>query len=64
MNVILLKPEDEMVNIYIRCFNYKHPIPSAERNNALVEILPYLQDTKILSRGRFRSWKYKVGSQG
>jgi len=63
INTELLKPEDEIVSTYVRRFEYGYPTPSLERNDALAEILPYLQDKDILSRGRFGSWKYEVGNQ-
>jgi hypothetical protein len=59
----LLLPEDEIVSTYLRRFDHGYPTPTLERNDALEEILPYLQDMNILSRGRFGSWKYEVGNQ-
>lgn len=59
----LLKPEDKIVSTYVCRFDHGCPTPSLERNGALTEILPYLQDKDILSRGRFGSWKYEVGNQ-
>lgn len=63
INTDLLKPEDEIVSTYARRFDHGYPTPSLERNDALAEILPYLADKDILSRGRFGSWKYEVGNQ-
>ncbi|KAJ4421746.1 hypothetical protein N0V82_003590 [Gnomoniopsis sp. IMI 355080] len=63
INTELLKPDDEIVSTYVRRFDHGYPTPSLERNEALAEILPYLQDKEILSRGRFGSWKYEVGNQ-
>ncbi|KAK7737038.1 hypothetical protein SLS53_006795 [Cytospora paraplurivora] len=63
INTDLLKPEDEIVSTYVRRFDHGYPTPSLERNGALAEILPYLADKNILSRGRFGSWKYEVGNQ-
>jgi hypothetical protein len=63
INTELLIPEDEIVSTYIRRFDHGYPTPSLERNDALADILPYLQDKDILSRGRFGSWKYEVGNQ-
>jgi hypothetical protein len=34
-----------------------------ERDGALKQLLPKLQDMGIYSRGRFGSWKYEVGNQ-
>ncbi|KAI2997846.1 hypothetical protein CBS147346_8468 [Aspergillus niger] len=63
INTTLLQPEDEIVSTYVRRFDHGYPTPSLERNGALNEILPYLQQKDILSRGRFGSWKYEVGNQ-
>lgn len=63
INTELLRPEDEIVSTYVRRFDHGYPTPSLERNGALDEILPYLQQKDILSRGRFGSWKYEVGNQ-
>lgn len=59
----LLEPEDEIVSTYIRRFDHGYPTPSLERDGALADILPYLRDKDILSRGRFGSWKYEVANQ-
>jgi hypothetical protein len=59
----LLRPEDEIVSTYVRRFDHGYPTPSIERDGALAEILPYLKDKDILSRGRFGAWKYEVGNQ-
>jgi hypothetical protein len=63
INTDLLKPEDEIVSTYVRRFDHGYPTPTLERNDALSEVLPYLQRKDILSRGRFGSWKYEVGNQ-
>lgn len=64
INTSLLDSEDEIVSTYIRRFDHGYPTPSVERNGALAEALPYLQNKDILSRGRFGAWKYEVGNQG
>ncbi|KAJ6152630.1 hypothetical protein N7497_006949 [Penicillium chrysogenum] len=37
--------------------------PTLEREGALTQILPKLQEKGIWSRGRFGSWRYEVGNQ-
>ena len=59
----LLEPGDEIVSTYARRFEHGYPTPSLERDGALDEVLPYLLDKSILSRGRFGAWKYEVGNQ-
>lgn len=64
INVELLRPEDEIVSVYLRSFDHGYPIPSLERNEILDKVLPRLKEKGIYSRGRFGSWKYEVGNQG
>lgn len=59
----LMRPEDEIVSTYVRRFDHGYPTPHVDRDGALAEILPYLQDKDILSRGCFGSWTYEVGNQ-
>ncbi|KAF5672845.1 UDP-galactopyranose mutase [Fusarium circinatum] len=63
INTDLLKPDDEIVSTYVRRFDHGYPTPTLERDDALSEVLPYLYDKDILSRGRFGAWKYEVGNQ-
>lgn len=59
----LLRHDDEIVSTYVRRFDHGYPTPTLERDGVLQEILPYLRNRDILSRGRFGSWKYEVGNQ-
>lgn len=63
INTDMLKPDDEIVSTYVRRFDHGYPTPHLDRDGALAEALPYLQDKDILSRGRFGAWKYEVGNQ-
>ncbi|TGZ81753.1 FAD/NAD(P)-binding domain-containing protein [Ascodesmis nigricans] len=63
VNTSLLSPDAEIVSTYHRAFDHGYPTPTLERDGALKEILPKLEDMDILSRGRFGSWKYEVGNQ-
>lgn len=63
VNTDMLKPEDEIVSTYHRCFDHGYPTPTLEREGVLKELLPALQDKGIYSRGRFGSWRYEVGNQ-
>ena len=49
----------------IRCRRLEHgyPTPSVGREGVLVDALPWLQQHKIWSRGRFGSYRYEVGNQ-
>lgn len=59
----MLKPSDEIVSTYHRRFDHGYPTPTLEREGALKQLLPALQDKDIWSRGRFGSWRYEVGNQ-
>lgn len=63
VNTDMLKPTDEIVSIYNRCFEHGYPTPSLEREGVLTQIFPVLESLDILSRGRFGSWRYEVGNQ-
>lgn len=63
VNTEMLKPEDEIVSTYHRRFDHGYPTPTLEREGALKQMLPYLQEKGIYSRGRFGSWRYEVGNQ-
>jgi len=61
INTDMLKPTDEIVSTYHRCFDHGYPTPSLEREDVLTQLLPKLQEKDIYSRGRFGSWRYEVG---
>jgi protoporphyrinogen oxidase len=63
INTDMLKLEDEIVSTYHRRFDHGYPTPTLEREGALKQLLPALQDKDIWSRGRFGSWRYEVGNQ-
>lgn len=63
VNTEMLKPEDEIVSTYHRCFDHGYPTPTLERESVLKQMLPALLDKGIYSRGRFGSWRYEVGNQ-
>lgn len=41
---------------------YSYPTPSVERDDILAEVIPWLEDHGIYSRGRFGMWKYEVAN--
>jgi len=41
---------------------YAYPIPSLARDEALNEIIPFLEAQDIYSRGRFGLWRYETGN--
>lgn len=63
INTEMLRPDDEIVSTYHRCFDHGYPTPTLEREGALTQLLPALLEKGIYSRGRFGSWRYEVGNQ-
>jgi protoporphyrinogen oxidase len=63
-NAGLLEP-GERANIVSRwCYyaDYSYPTPSVERDAILSEVIPWLENRQIYSRGRFGMWKYEVAN--
>lgn len=63
-NAGLLEP-GERNNIVSRwCYyaDYSYPTPSVDRDDILAEVIPWLEDCDIYSRGRFGMWKYEVAN--
>ena len=48
---------------WYRRLEHGYPTPSVGREGVLVDALPWLQQHKIWSRGRFGSYRYEVGNQ-
>jgi hypothetical protein len=42
--------------------DYSYPTPSVERDSILSQVIPYLENHGIYSRGRFGMWKYEVSN--
>jgi hypothetical protein len=59
----ILTPKDEIVSTFYRYLPYGYPTPTLDRDDALSQILPYLEQRNVFTRGRFGSWKYEVGNQ-
>jgi hypothetical protein len=63
-NAGLLQP-GERANIVSRwCYyaDYSYPTPSVERDGILSDVMPWLEERDIYSRGRFGMWKYEVAN--
>lgn len=41
---------------------YSYPTPSVERDGILADVIPFLEQHQIYSRGRFGMWKYEVSN--
>ena len=64
MNAGLIKDEDrkDIVDTWLFDARYSYPIPTVERDGILAEVIPYLEQHHIYSRGRFGIWKYEVSN--
>ncbi len=60
-----LLEKGERANIVSRwCYyaDYSYPTPTVERDEILAEVIPWLEERDIYSRGRFGMWKYEVSN--
>jgi protoporphyrinogen oxidase len=52
----------DIVSTYLIDSPYLLPVPTLDRDEALVTIHSFLESESIFSRGRFGGWKYEVGN--
>jgi protoporphyrinogen oxidase len=62
-SVGLLRSGERIVSRWYRRLPYGYPVPTLDRDQVLDELLPFLRELGIYSRGRFGAWKYEVGNQ-
>ena len=64
INAGLIKEEDrkDIVDTWVYHADYSYPTPSVERDAILAQVIPYLEQHDIYSRGRFGMWKYEVSN--
>jgi protoporphyrinogen oxidase len=64
INCGMLKEEDrkDVVSTWVYHADYSYPTPSVERDGILSQVIPYLEQHDIYSRGRFGMWKYEVSN--
>jgi protoporphyrinogen oxidase len=58
----VVEGEPEVASMHVIESEYAYPVPTLTRDDALRVIQPWLMEKKILSRGRFGSWKYEIGN--
>jgi hypothetical protein len=63
-NAGLLQPgeREDIVSTWVYDADYAYPTPSVERDEILSEVIPWLEERGIYSRGRFGMWKYEVSN--
>jgi protoporphyrinogen oxidase len=52
----------DVVDTWVYHAEYSYPTPSVERDGILGQVIPYLEQHDIYSRGRFGMWKYEVSN--
>ena len=52
----------DIVSTWVYNARYSYPIPTLERDRILAEVIPYLENHNVYSRGRFGMWKYEVSN--
>lgn len=63
INTELMTADSEVVSLYYRRMEHGYPTPSLGRDGVLEKALPFLQQKRVFSRGRFGSYKYEVANQ-
>lgn len=63
INTDLMSADSEVVSLYYRRMEHGYPTPSLGRDAVLEKALPFLQQKRVFSRGRFGSYKYEVANQ-
>jgi protoporphyrinogen oxidase len=58
----LVSAGDPVASEHVIEVDYAYPVPTLDRDRALAAIQPWLEERRILSRGRFGSWRYEIGN--
>lgn len=59
----LLGERTEVVSFWHRREEHGYPTPFAGRDQVLSALLPWFEERRVYSRGRFGAWKYEVSNQ-
>jgi hypothetical protein len=52
----------DIVDTWVYHADYSYPTPSVERDGILSQVIPWLEQHDVYSRGRFGMWKYEVSN--
>lgn len=52
----------QLASVHVEHIPYAYPIPMLDRDDALAQIEPWLEQRGVLSRGRFGTWRYEIGN--
>jgi len=56
------KDQEDICDTWLFDAPYGYPTPSVERDGILQQVIPWLEEKDIYSRGRFGMWKYEVSN--
>jgi hypothetical protein len=56
------RDQDDIVDTWVYRAPYAYPTPSVERDQILSQVIPFLEQHEVYSRGRFGMWKYEVSN--
>jgi UDP-galactopyranose mutase len=51
-----------VASVHVEDIEYAYPVPTLSRDRELAAVQPWLMERRILSRGRFGSWRYEMGN--
>ena len=63
LNTKLIESRSDIVSAWMYTADYGYPTPSLKRDLTIKTLIPFLENIRIYSRGRFGGWKYEVGNQ-
>jgi UDP-galactopyranose mutase len=58
----VVEGEPGVASVHRVDIDYAYPVPTLDRDRALLTIQPWLAEQRIYSRGRFGSWRYEIGN--
>lgn len=51
-----------LVSAHLEVIPYAYPVPTLDRDAALAEVVPWMEESGIYPRGRFGTWRYEIGN--
>ena len=62
VGLITKSDKEKIESIFIKELKYAYPVPTLDRDRIISEVISYLEENSIFSRGRFGYWKYEIGN--
>jgi UDP-galactopyranose mutase len=51
-----------LASAHLEVIPYAYPVPTLDRDAALTEVMPWMEEKRIYPRGRFGTWRYEIGN--